>query len=337
MSDFQKRLEQFLLENDQDLNIVQLTPDASTREYFRVSWKNSSMAIACVYPEAFISSEQSYLDVTKLFVKCGLPVAAVLDHDERLGVIILEDFGDRILRDAMETAEAGEREQLIDQAILLIPKIQAATKIAFDTGSIASKLKFDAGKLKWELDFFKTHYFTTFLKQPLTPEIEAALDAEFLELSRELEKKATVLCHRDFHAANLMLDDDSNLRIIDHQDARIGSAAYDLVSFLLDRVTEPPSAEWLADKRRLFLAERERIGLQHIGEADFAHEFRLQTIQRCLKAVGTFSFQSVNRGKTHFVPFMKPMFQIVFRAVENLDRFPTLKKILSIQIDESNK
>lgn len=336
MSDFLIRLKQFLLEKGQAGSIEQLTPDASTREYFRVSWKGAT-AIASVYPEAFIASEQSYLDVSNLFRTNGLPVAAILDHDERLGVIILEDFGDRILRDQMQNADADERERLIDQAILLIPKIQAATQEAFDTASIASKLKFDKEKLLWELDFFKTHYFTTYLKQPLFPEIDAALNAEFVALAQDLEKKATVLCHRDFHAANLMLDHDNNLRIIDHQDARIGSAAYDLVSFLLDRVTEPPSAEWLADKRRLFLAERDRIGLQHIDESDFAHEFRLQTIQRCLKAVGTFSFQSVNRGKSYFVPFIKPMFQIVLRALEILDRFPILKKIISGDANQTLK
>ncbi|MEJ7846737.1 MAG: phosphotransferase [Pyrinomonadaceae bacterium] len=328
MSDFQIRLQQFLLEKIQAGSIEQLTPDASTREYFRVQW-NGSTAIACVYPEAFIVAEQSYLDVTNLFRSNGLPVAAILDHEEKLGIIILEDFGDRILRDEMQNADENERKRLIDQAILLIPKIQAATQAAFDTSSIASKLKFNTEKLLWELDFFKTHYFTTYLKQPLSPEIDAALNAEFVMLSRELEKKATVLCHRDFHAANLMLDHDNNLRIIDHQDARIGSAAYDLVSFLLDRVIEPPSAEWLGGKRRLFLTERERIGLERIDEAAFAEEFRLQTVQRCLKAVGTFSFQSVNRGKTYFVPFIKPMFQIVLRAVENMERFPILKKILS--------
>ncbi|MBC7901049.1 MAG: phosphotransferase [Saprospiraceae bacterium] len=331
MSDFQTRLERFLLERDQAVNIEQLTPDASTREYFRVGW-NGLSAIACVYPESFITAEQNYLDVTNLFCRSGLPVASVLDHDEKLGIIILEDFGDRILRDAMTDANAGERERLIDNAILLIPRIQAATHTAYDTGSVASKLKFDTEKLLWELDFFKTHYFATFLKKPLLSEIDTALATEFFTLSQELETKATVLCHRDFHAANLMLDHDNNLRIIDHQDARIGSAAYDLVSFLLDRVTEPPAAEWLAEKRRFFLEERERIGLERIDEVDFADEFRLQTVQRCLKAVGTFSFQSVNRGKTYFIPFIKPMFQIVFRALVNLERFPHLRGVIEEQV-----
>jgi aminoglycoside/choline kinase family phosphotransferase len=327
MSDFRSRLEQFLLARNETQETVQLTPDASTREYFRVGW-NGSTAIACVYPESFVAVEQSYLDVTNLFISNGLPVAAILDFDESLGVIVQEDFGDVILRDVLTNSPADEKERLIDDAIRLIPRIQAATASAFNLGSIASKLSFDTEKLMWELDFFKTHYFTTFRKRPLLPDIDAALMREFEELSHELETKAKVLCHRDFHAANLMVDKDGHLRIIDHQDARIGSAAYDLVSFLLDRITEPPTAEWLAEKRRFFLDERGKLGLEKLNEAEFAYEFRLQTIQRCLKAVGTFSYQSVNRGKTYFIPFIKPMFEIVLRAVENIDRFPVLKEVL---------
>lgn len=332
MSDFLSRLKTFLISRGHSGPIEELTPDASTREYFRVAWQGGT-AIACVYPESFRSREQSYLDVSNLFIKAGLPVARILDFDERLGVIVQEDLGDRILRDILiEATDDDERQLLIEEAITLIAKIQAATPLAYELNSIASRLRFDTEKLLWELDFFKTHYFTTYKGDGLADAEEANLSAEFLELSQELESKARTLCHRDFHAANLMIDTGDQLRIIDHQDARIGSVAYDLVSFLLDRVTEPPTAEWLAEKRSFFLQERENVGLDRITEREFADEFRLQTIQRCLKAIGTFSFQSVNRGKTYFVPFITPMFQIVLRALDNLDRFPTMRAVVRREI-----
>jgi aminoglycoside/choline kinase family phosphotransferase len=327
MSDFLSRLEQFLESRGLSTEYQQLTPDASTREYFRVE-----SGIICIYPESFVASEQSYLDVTKLFLDNGLPVARVKDFDESLGAIMIEDFGDRILREEMNAATPERRERLIEAAIDVIPRIQTATNNAYKTNSIASRLKFDVEKLNWELNFFKEHYFATLKKQPLSAEDDAAIAAEFLELSQELEDRATVLCHRDFHAANLMLDQNDNLKIIDHQDARIGSPAYDLVSLLLDRVTELPSPEWLASKRRRFLDGRESLGLFEIDETAFAEEFRLQTIQRCLKAAGTFSFQSANRGKTYFIPFIKPMFLIVLRALENIDRFPAMVRSLDREL-----
>jgi aminoglycoside/choline kinase family phosphotransferase len=327
MPNHQERLLAFLAARNEPQTIQPLTADASTREYFRIIW-NSATAIACVYPEPNDPAAWSYLDVTSLFTTGGLPVAEVFDQDAELGVIIQEDLGDTVLREVLLKSEPVRSARLLDEAISLIALIQTVTPLAFEHGSVASRLRFDHEKLMWELDFFKTHYFETFLKKPLSVAEDQKLVKEFDELARELESFASVLCHRDFHAANLMLDSRDRMRIIDHQDARIGSPAYDLVSLLLDRITEPPSREWLAEKRAYFLNVRRRLGLPALDEETFANEFRLQTIQRCLKAAGTFSFQSINRGKTHFIPFIKPMFRISSRAAESLGRFPTIRTIL---------
>ena len=304
-----------------------LTADASTREYFRVQW-NDKTAVACVYPEPFDTTVKTYLDVTKLFLAGGLPVAEILDFDSENGVIVQEDLGDSILRDVINLSEKPQRKRLRDEAISLIVRMQLSTPTAYEMNSIASRLKFDTEKLEWELNYFKEHYFGTFLNKSLSTEDDARLSAEFHELAVDLESYASVLCHRDFHLANLMIDDNKQMRIIDHQDARIGSPAYDLVSLLLDRITELPSPEWLADKRAYFLDVRRRLGLSKIDEEEFAYEFRLQTIQRCLKAAGTFSYQSAVRGKTHFIPFIKPMFGISIRGATNLGRFPAIREIL---------
>lgn len=332
MTDFRLRLDRFLSSRGLSPEAVSLTSDASTREYFRIHWQDER-AVACVYPEAFVAGDQTFLDVSGLFRSNGLPVAEIMDYDEALGVIVQEDLGDTILRDVLAASDAAEKETLLNAAISLIARIQKATASAYDSGSIASRLKFDTDKLMWELDFFTEHYFRSFRKVDLHNSVSSSLRVEFLELCEELDSRARVLCHRDFHAANLMIDTDGELRIIDHQDARIGTTAYDLVSLLLDRITEPPSADWLARKRAFFIEERAVLGLERLDEADFAHEFRLQTIQRCLKAVGTFSYQAVYRDKGYFVPFIVPMFLIALRAIENLDRFPVLRQVMLENID----
>ena len=332
MSDYFDRLQKFLADRQQPLDVESLTADASIREYFRIRW-NGRGAIACVYPETFDPANQSYLDVTRLFTAAGLPVAEILDFDGDFGVIVQEDLGNRILREVMIESDEVPQNRLRDEAISLIARIQSATDKAFEMNSIASRLKFDREKLEWELNFFKTHYFETFLKKPLSSADDERLSAEFGELAAELESFASVLCHRDFHAANLMIDSQDRMRIIDHQDARIGSPAYDLVSLLLDRITYLPSREWLAEKRKYFLDVRQKLGIVRLDEEEFAYEFRLQTIQRCLKAAGTFSFQSANRGKTYFVPFIKPMFGISRRGAESLGRFPAIREILGRELD----
>lgn len=319
-----QRLTSYLASRNVPRSVQALTADASTREYFRIGW-NGGTAIACVYPKPFAAAVGSYEDVTRLFLAGDLPVADLYDVDICVGVVVQEDLGDRILRDELETRTNPQREALIDNAIALIARIQAATELAFERRSLASRMRFDTEKLAWELNYFKEHYFGTFLKKPLLRADDAALTDEFIELSAELEKYASVLCHRDYHAANLMLDANDRLRIIDHQDARIGSAAYDLVSLLLDRVTAAPKEQYLAAKRRLLLSERSKRELPPIDETVFEHEFTLQTIQRCLKAAGTFSYQSTVRGKTHFMKFINPMLDIAAAAAAKLDRFPAVR------------
>lgn len=331
MTDPGERLKEFAKKHGLTGAATRLSADASTREYFRVE-RHGMSAIACVYPEPFDAARHPYVDVTALFRDADLPVAEIYAVDGDLGVILQEDLGDDILRDRMAEAEPEACDRLRNEAISLIARIQLATPLAFERGSIASQLSFDKDKLLWELNYFKEHYFSTFRKRTLDRHTDRLLSEEFSALSAELAGRARVLCHRDFHAANLMLDHEGRMRIIDHQDARIGSAAYDLVSLLLDRITVPPTPEWLADRRRYFLGLRRTLGLPKIDEDEFAYEFRLQTLQRCLKAAGTFSYQSSMRGKAEFVPFIIPMFRITARSLSVLGRFPVMNEVLTREI-----
>lgn len=333
MPPLREKLDLYLAENAIDSTVEQLTPDASTRRYFRFV-QDGRPVVACVYPDEIKHLARSYIDVTELFMKNDLPVAEIYDFDEVNGVVVIEDLGDKIMRAEMEAGDAKQKDDLIRNAIDLIPRIQRATESAAESNSIASRLRFDVEKLMWELNYFKIHYFTTYKKEPLPAEIDSALDAEFMELCADLDSTATVVCHRDFHAANLMIDASGALRIIDHQDARIGSPTYDLVSLLLDRVTDIPSEDWLTEMQNHFFNQCDAAGLERPKREVFLHEFQMQTVQRCIKAAGTFSFQSSSRGKTYFIPFIKPMFRIVFQTAVDLNRFGVLREILEKELSD---
>lgn len=330
-----ERLSGYLARIGEDAEtIVALTPDASTREYFRVPRQNRT-AIAAVYPEPFDPEIHPYLDITRLFTEAGLPVPELLDVDAAEGIILQEDLGDRQLRRVFETASDDEREAHIEQAISLIADIQAATPKAFERDSIASRLAFDEAKLSWELDYFVEHYFKSLRRMELKHAEEVELRAELNDIAAELAACPRILCHRDFHSSNLMVDPQGNLRIIDYQDARMGPASYDLVSLLLDRQTAPPSLAEIRERRLFFLEERRRRGIETIDPDDFAHEFRLMTVQRCLKAAGTFCYQTAVAGRGElYAHYIHPMFMIVLQAAEWLNRFPALRAILRARLDE---
>jgi aminoglycoside/choline kinase family phosphotransferase len=285
--------------------------------------------VAAVYPEPFDPEVHPYLDVTRLFLACDIPVPQIYAVDGLSGIIVQEDLGDQQLFQVYETETEEQCEEYKERAISLIARIQKATDKAHEMHSIASRLAFDEPKLSWELNFFLEHYFGSLRQEQLGHTEAAELAAELNDISAELAAVPRVLCHRDFHAANLMVDPKSSLRVMDHQDARMGPATYDLVSFLLDRRPAPPSLAELRGYRLFFLDERRQQGLSALDPDDFAHEFRLMTIQRGLKATGTFSYQTAVCGRgSAYEPFISPTLQIVLQAADWLDRFPTLRRMI---------
>ncbi|HEY2962434.1 MAG TPA: phosphotransferase [Pyrinomonadaceae bacterium] len=313
--------------------VVALTPDASTRKYYRVAWKKRT-AIAAVYAEPFDPEFHPYLDVTRLFLECDIPVPEIYSVDGAAGIIVQEDLGDQQLFQIYENEPEEKCDEYKEEAIALIARIQTATQKAYEMNSIASRLAFDEAKLSWELDFFFEHYFGSLRGEKLRHSETAELKAELNDIAAELAAVPRVLCHRDYHAANLMIDKRKQMRIVDHQDARMGPASYDLVSFLLDRQPCLPSLAELRAHRLYFLEQRRLQGLSAIDPDDFAQEFRLMTIQRGLKATGTFSCQTAVFGRgAAYERFIQPTLQIVLQAAEWLERFPTLRRMIKERIN----
>src|SRR4029434_919300 len=94
---------------------------------------------------------------------------------------------------------------------------------------------------------------------------------------RELAAEPPVLCHRDYHSRNLMLHE-SQLYIIDFQDARMGPDTYDLVSLLRDSYVDLPE-QTVDELIAYFLALKGVPG----PDADFRRRFDVMALQRNLK------------------------------------------------------
>ncbi|MEJ7615918.1 MAG: phosphotransferase [Pyrinomonadaceae bacterium] len=334
-----EKLKRFLqahaVEGSPEVDPAAMTPDASTRCYFRVPWRTNMTAVAAVYPEPFDPEVQPFLDVTNLFTAAQIPVPEIYLVDGASGIIIQEDLGDDQLVKLNERVHAVQRVALMAQAIGIIADIQAATRLAYARDSIACRLAFDEAKLMWELEFFVEHYFTSLRREKLRRAESAELMVELNDVAATLAARPRVLCHRDYHTANLMVDHSERIRVVDYQDARMGASTYDLVSLLLDRLTEPPAGDDIKQQQSFFLDERTRRGLAKLDPDEFAAEFRLMTVQRCLKAVGTFANQTANFNRAAaYARFIRPMLIIVIEAAGQLGRFPILRKILEARVNE---
>jgi aminoglycoside/choline kinase family phosphotransferase len=240
--------------------------------------------------------------------------------------MLIEEVGDCRLQDWLAAATPERKAGAYRHAIDLIVRIQEMTELVLESESICSKLAFDEAKLKWELDFFFKNYFERHLGTDLNPDCMCSIDAEFDELCRELSALPRVLVHRDYHARNLMMRGEQ-MFIIDHQDARMGPESYDLVSLVADPyagICEALGSELV--EYFIELKSKSRLPLSSLDE--FRLGLELVTVQRMLKAVGTYSSQAALRNNLVYLPYIMPAIRSALGAMGRLGRFQRLRSLL---------
>lgn len=306
--------------------IIKLAGDASTRQYFRIFCNDTSF-IAALYPESFNALTHPFCDVTKIFFTAKLPVPKIISVSAKYGLMLLEDLGDLRLQDWLTNASPTEQKAAYQEAIELILAIQSATELAIKENSISSQLAFDEAKLAWELDFFYKHYFHSYLHIELSAEKENLLKLELSEIAKELAERPRVLCHRDFHSRNLMFYQGRQY-IIDHQDARMGPATYDLASLLRDPYVEL-NEELIQELYQFFIDKKLSSGTSKQWAEEIKLEFELMTVQRIVKAIGTYAYQTAVVKNMVYQPYIPKAIDTVITAANRLGRFANLCEVLT--------
>lgn len=331
-----------------DVALKRLTGDASTRSYFRAEARDRTVIVA-VYGAPFDETERAvdrlaraeaanpsarltfsndpcaHIEVTALLIGGGLPVPRVLATSGADAAMLIEDVGDLRLQDWLNDRPGSDVEGAYRHALELVVRIQEATQRALTADSICSHLAFDEAKLRWELGFFFANYFNKYLKVKLAPGTANAVQQDFKALCCELAARPRVLSHRDYHARNLMMHN-GRMFIIDHQDARMGPASYDVASLLSDPYTTLSRevvlelVEWFIEKKA-----SSKLPLADVGE--FRDELALMTVQRMLKAIGTYASQAA-LGNAVYVSYIEPALERALAAMKSLGRFDATRALL---------
>lgn len=347
--DVRARVERFL--NDTGLSargatVVPLTGDASDRRYFRVLIRRQASQVLAVYPGPIDFERLPFVNVARLLKAMPVPVPRILGHSEALGIIALEDLGDVTLQAHLGAAPPAEHAALYREAVALIHTMQARGAELASPEFVPYGIAFDVEKLTWELQFFTRHFLEAYRGAQLTDAERAVLAREYAAIAEELAAEPRVFCHRDFHSRNLMLHR-GRLHIIDFQDARMGPDTYDLVSLLRDSYVDL-AEEQVEALIGFFLALREtgnRIGFDFrlAGPtkiepdsifAAFRRRFDLMALQRNLKALGTFGFQTTARGNPVYIQYIPRTLRYVRATLERLPRFARLREVLAEHLDE---
>lgn len=260
--------------------IVPLAGDASFRRYFRITDRLRRAVLMDAPPPH--EDARPFVDIARWLHDRGFAAPAIHALDLDAGLVLLEDFGDDRMREAID--EAPER---------ALPLYRAAVDllVGLHREPHAPLPPYDRAVLHREADLLPEWYCPAVGIEPDQAGYAAAWDAVF-DLALP-EVPVTVL--RDYHAENLMLIDGAGghgIGLLDFQDALAGHPAYDLVSLLQDarRDVEPAiEAAMLAHYRK------------HSGAgSSFDAAYHVLGAQRNAKIIGIFTRLWVRDGKPRY-------------------------------------
>jgi aminoglycoside/choline kinase family phosphotransferase len=328
-----ERIDRYLKESGlsaRNPRVVPLTGDASDRKYFRIISPDSASIVLALHTDAIDFSTLPFANVAGLLRQIPLPVPDIIGHSDALGIVALQDLGDVTLQAHLGAASPSEHAALYRQAVALIELLQRRGAELESPAYLPYAVAFDVEKLTWELEFFTKHFIGGYRGIVLSASERIALAAEWAAIAQELAAEPRVLCHRDYHSRNLMLHD-SNLYIIDFQDARMGPDTYDLASLLRDSYVDIGDRELDG-----FIAYFQALkGLTASPEMDqFRRRFDLMALQRNLKALGTFGYQTITRRNPVYIQYMPRTLRYAGQNIEKYPRFERLREILAAHIDE---
>jgi aminoglycoside/choline kinase family phosphotransferase len=322
-----EKLKSFLLESlsarldENDFQVIPLAGDASSRRYSRIISRKHSWVV--MEWEPFEPENYSLLSVQKHFKKNYVLVPDVVAFSGELGIIIYEDLGDITLEQEFYKTRnpygtLGYYRMAIDELlkIHLVATRDRSPCVAFD-------LEFDVEKLSWELNWTRKHFLEGILKFSEQP---AELELEFNKLSSILNGPPKFIQHRDYHSRNIMVYE-NKIRVIDFQDARLGLVQYDLVSLLRDAYVPIPLS---LEKELLdYYLYRAKSDFDRTWEmTEFHYLYELQSVQRLLKAVGSFASFWMLRNDKRYLKYIPATLQKVKVGLENLPEFSVMRGAL---------
>ena len=274
-----------------DAQISPVAGDASFRRYFRVNSATSGKAILMDAPPPH-EDPQPFLDIAQYLTGHQFRAPEIYGTDLTRGLVLLEDFGDRRMREHLDDHPEDES-QIYRAAIDTIVRLAGTPAADAQPYDMATYLR-------------EVQLLTEWYMPAMGLSCDAsAFDQMWVDALAPLASCQDVTVLRDYHAENIMLLDDGEQGIIDFQDALVGHPAYDLVSLLQDaRRDVRPELE--ADMLAYYLTAAN-------PGSDFDAHYALLGAQRNTKIIGIFTRLWKRDGKERYLSFLPRMWGLLER------------------------
>ncbi len=318
---------------------VAMAGDASTRSYERLFRSSGSSLILMDQPPSLETqpcppgasdAERAALGYNALarlaagrveaFAACaaylrslGLSAPEVIAFDAAAGLAVLEDLGDDLFARLME--RGADEAPLYDNATDVLARLHQETPPSLLTtpGAAWPLLDYDALALTTATDIFVEWWPRWDPRVSLSPDSIAEWRALWAPIAARGAAGASVFCHRDFHAENLIWlphrAGAARTGLLDFQDAVRAHPAWDLSMLLHDARRDVSAEREAAVLDRYFVA---RPGLdRHAFIADF-HALGALNIVRVL---GIFARLIARDGKPRYQAFMPRLWLYLDRCL----------------------
>lgn len=280
--------------------VLPVAGDASFRRYFRVDSAERGKAILMDAPPPH-EDPRPFIHIAQYLNGYQFRAPAIFATDLTRGLVLLEDFGDRRMRehlDAHPEDEASVYRAAID-AIVRLAETPAVQTLPYDIATYMREVQLLS---EWYMPAMGISFDMKQFDRIWTEALAPLADYQ----------KVTVL--RDYHAENIMLLDDGQQGMIDFQDALVGHPAYDLVSLLQDARRDVSPA-----------FEAEMLAYYHKAakpSADFEAHYALLGAQRNTKIIGIFTRLWKRDGKERYLSFLPRMWGLLERDLAHPDLAP---------------
>jgi aminoglycoside/choline kinase family phosphotransferase len=315
--------------------VTKLKGDASNRSYFRVGRYPESHVVMVMPKDGAAKSEEAskgdapkelpFVNVHRYLAGLDVRVPNILQHDERAGMMVLEDLGDITFERALPSEG---REAMYGSAVDLLARLRAQAERRPDRACLAFTRVFDEDLYLWEFHHFREWGMEAWSGRKPQGEELTELEGLFRKLSKMLASAPTGFTHRDYQSRNLMVKG-GELVVIDFQDALQGPRQYDLVALLRDSYVELDYdfVEHMLDR---YIDRFEADGGVKVERAAFKSYFDLLTVQRKLKDAARFEYIHRVKNNPGFLVSIPASLRYVRTAFERRGDVPELKRLRAI-------
>jgi aminoglycoside/choline kinase family phosphotransferase len=313
------------------LSAVTLKGDGSNRSIYRLIGP-SRRVIGVAGPDR--QENVAFLEFSRHFRHCGLPVPEIYAEDLARGVYLEEDLGDTTLFQYLSEnrIRSGPAQRVIDvyrRVVELLPQFQIVAGKTLNYQVCYPRASFDRQSMRWDLNYFKYH----FLRLAQIPFREQALEDDFERFTEFLlGADRDFFLYRDFQSRNIMVREGTP-SFIDYQGGRQGALQYDIASLLYDAKADlpPDLREELLD-RYLDAA----AALAPLDRDEFREYYHGYVYIRLMQAMGAYGLRGFYERKPHFlqsIPYAIANLDYLLRTVELPVALPELTEVFRRLVD----